>query len=108
MATSNSRAMLFRTSRGSARRVAITAALIAVGLFVAGVIVWTTMTSTEHFCPPGVVSNCTRPDVHVAIHPRRAEGLWALSGISAAVALVAGIRWRFDRRRRSAIVMRSF
>jgi hypothetical protein len=91
-----------------ARSLAFAAALLAIGLSVAGVIVWTTMTSTEHFCPPGVVSNCTRADAHVAIHPRRAEGLWALSGISAVVALLAGIRWRFGRRRRTAIVMRSF
>jgi hypothetical protein len=100
--------MLFRASRGRARRVAITAAILAIGLFVAGVLVWTTMTSTEHFCQPGVVSNCTRPAAHVTIHPLRAEGLWALSGISAAVALLAGIRWRFGRRRRPAILMRSF
>jgi hypothetical protein len=74
------------------------AALIAVGLFVAGVVAWGMTATTQHVCPDGVICGLFPPDQTRQIHPLRAEILWALSGVFMVAAVVSVAR-PLDKRR---------
>ena len=68
--------------------VPVAAAVLAVGLFVGGVIAWG-MTAPPFVCPPNRPCALHDPSVRHQLHPLRAEGLWALSGIFAVLAIAS-------------------
>jgi hypothetical protein len=69
----------------------IGAAIIAVALFIAGLVAWRMM-SAPHVCSPDVICGVYDPSERHQIHPLRAEGLWALSALFAIIALVSAVR----------------
>ena len=71
------------------RVVAALTVILAVALGLCGAVVWG-MTTTESFGPLGHFTQ----SVQHPIYPRRAEALWALGMMSAAVALLASVMQR--------------
>jgi hypothetical protein len=81
--------------------VPVAAAVLAVGLFAAGMIAWRMM-SPVRSCPDGYLCGLFDPNDRYQLHPLRAEALWALSGVFAVLAIASAFTsWL---RRSSAVV----